>query len=333
MEFRFMGQTGLLVSEICLGAMTFGRETPEDESYPMMDHFADAGGNFIDTADVYSAGLSEIIVGRWLVNKPRDQWVIATKARFSMGAGPNDVGLSRKHLVSALDASLKRLQTDYIDLYQVHAWDNRTPLDETLSTLNDMVRAGKVRYLGVSNYSGWQLQKAIDLSKRMGWEAYTCLQAQYNLLVRTMEWELTPVCLNEGVGLIPWSPLRGGWLSGKYRRGMEGPPPDSRVDMAGRFGWGESWQNYNNEFTWSVLDTLYAVAEEAGKHPAAVAIRWLLQMPAVTAPIIGARSMAHLQTNLGATGWSLSQDQMDRLNRASHPGEPYPYEIANRAAR
>jgi aryl-alcohol dehydrogenase-like predicted oxidoreductase len=153
------------------------------------------------------------------------------------------------------------------------------------------------------------------------------------LLVRTMEWELTPVCLNEGVGLIPWSPLRGGWLSGKYRRGMEGPPPDSRVDMAGRFGWGESWQNYNNEFTWLVLDTLYAVAEEAGKHPAAVAIRWLLQMPAVTAPIIGARSMAHLQINLCATGWSLSQDQMDRLNRASHPGEPYPYEIANRAAR
>jgi aryl-alcohol dehydrogenase-like predicted oxidoreductase len=333
MEFRFMGRTGVLVSEICLGAMTFGRETPEDDSYPMMDRFEDVGGNFIDTADVYSTGISEQIVGRWLAKKPRDQWVIATKARFPMGPGPNDVGLSRKHLVSALDASLKRLQTDYIDLYQVHAWDNRTPLDETLSTLNDMVRAGKVRYIGVSNYTGWQLQKAIDLSKQMGWEPYTCLQAQYNLLVRTMEWELTPVCLNEGVGLIPWSPLRGGWLSGRYRRGMEGPPPDSRVDMAGRFGWGESWQNYNNEFTWSVLDALYAVAEEAGKHPAQVAIRWLLQMPAVTAPIIGARTMTHLETNLGACGWELSHDQMQRLSQASDPGEPYPYEMVNRAAR
>jgi aryl-alcohol dehydrogenase-like predicted oxidoreductase len=333
MEFRFMGQTGLLVSELCLGAMTFGRETPEDESYPMMDRFEEAGGNFIDTADVYSTGISEQIVGRWLVNKAREQWVIATKARFAMGTGPNDVGLSRKHLVSALEASLKRLQTDYIDLYQVHAWDNRTPLEETLSTLNDMVRAGKVRYIGVSNYTGWQLQKAIDLSKQMGWEPYTCLQAQYNLLVRTMEWELTPVCLNEGVGLIPWSPLRGGWLSGRYRRDMDGPPPDSRVDMAGRFGWGESWQNYNNEFTWSVLDALFDVAEQAGKHPAQVALRWLLQMPAVTAPIIGARTMDHLETNLGSCGWELSQEQMQRLSAASDPGQPYPYEMVNRSAR
>jgi aryl-alcohol dehydrogenase-like predicted oxidoreductase len=333
MEFRFMGKTGMLVSELCLGAMTFGRETPEDESYEMMDRFEAAGGNFIDTADVYSTGISEQIVGRWLVKHPRDQWVIATKARFPMGSGPNEVGLSRKHLVSALDASLKRLQTDYIDLYQVHAWDNRAPLEETLSTLNDMVRVGKVRYIGVSNYTGWQLQKAIDLSKHMGWEPYTCLQAQYNLLVRTMEWELIQVCLNEGVGLIPWSPLRGGWLSGRYQRGMEGPPPDSRVEMAGRFGWGESWQNYNNEFTWSVLDALYEVAEQSGKHPAQVAIRWLMQMPAVTAPIIGVRSMAHLEVNLGACGWELNQEQMQRLNQASDPGEPYPYEMVNRAAR
>jgi aryl-alcohol dehydrogenase-like predicted oxidoreductase len=153
------------------------------------------------------------------------------------------------------------------------------------------------------------------------------------LLVRTMEWELTQVCLNEGVGLIPWSPLRGGWLSGKYHRDMQGPPADSRVDMAGRFGWGESWENYNNEFTWSVLDTLYAVAEEIGKHPAMVAIRWLLQMPAVTAPIIGARTMEHLETNLGACGWELSQEHMQRLNDVSNPGEPYPYEMVNRAAR
>jgi aryl-alcohol dehydrogenase-like predicted oxidoreductase len=250
-EYRYLGATGLKVSELCLGAMTFGREASEDESHRMLDRFADAGGSFIDTANVYGAGTSEEILGRWLAGRPRDECIIATKVRFPMGKGPNEVGLSRKHILASVEASLRRLRTDYIDLYQVHSWDGMTPLRETLSTLHTVVRSGKVRYLGASNFSGWQLQKAIDTSRQMGWEPFVCLQAQYNLLTRTPEWEILPVCQNEGLGVIPWSPLRGGWLSGKFRRGMEGPPADSRVAVAEQHGWGERWSTYNNERTWS----------------------------------------------------------------------------------
>src|SRR5690606_410779 len=254
MDYRFMGRTGMRVSELCLGAMTFGRETTEADSHAILDRFVELGGNFIDTADVYSRGLSEEITGRWLSQKNRDDLVIATKVRFPMGEGPNDLGLSRKHIMSAVENSLRRLRTDYIDLYQVHCWDHITPLEETLSTLDVLVKSGKVRYIGVSNYTGWQLQKAIDMSRHNGWEPYTCLQPQYNLLTRTMEWELTDVCLNEGVGIIPWSPLRGGWLSGKFRRGMTAPAEGSRIEKAEQQGWGESWSRYNNEFTWQVID-------------------------------------------------------------------------------
>ncbi|MCB0025505.1 MAG: aldo/keto reductase, partial [Caldilinea sp.] len=182
------------VSELCLGAMTFGRESTEADSIQMMNRFVAAGGNFIDTANVYTRGVSEEIVGRWLRNRKRDDLVIATKARFPMGDGPNDLGLSRKHLLSAVEDSLRRLQTDYIDLYQVHCWDPGTPLDETLTTLDTLVRSGKVRYIGASNYSGWQLQKAVDTSRHQGWEPFSCLQPLYNLLDRSLEWELVQVC-------------------------------------------------------------------------------------------------------------------------------------------
>jgi aryl-alcohol dehydrogenase-like predicted oxidoreductase len=324
-EYRYLGATGLKVSELCLGAMTFGRESSEDESHRMLDRFVDAGGNFIDTANVYGAGTSEDILGRWLAGRPRDEYVIATKVRFPMGKGPNEVGLSRKHILASVEASLRRLRTDYVDLYQVHSWDGMTPLRETLSTMNTLVQSGKVRYLGASNFSGWQLQKAVDTSRQMGWEPFVCLQPQYNLLTRTPEWEILPVCQNEGLGVIPWSPLRGGWLSGKFRRGMEGPPADSRVAVADEHGWGERWSAYNNERTWSVLDALFAMAEQAGKTPAQVAINWLLRCPTVTAPIIGARSLEQLDANLGAVGWALTHDQVECLNRASDPGLPYPY--------
>ena len=330
MEYRFLGRTGLKVSELCLGAMTFGRETPEAASYPIMDRFADAGGNFIDTADVYTRGVSEEIVGRWLKTRRRDDFIIATKVRFPMGEGPNDAGLSRKHILASVGASLRRLQTDYIDLYQIHRWDWATPLEETLSTLNDLVRSGKVRYIGASNVTGWQLQKAIDTSRHMGWEAFTCLQPLYNLLDREAEWELIPVCLNEGAGVIPWSPLRGGWLSGKYRRGMAAPPAGTRIDDASKYGWSERWEQYDNEHTWGVIDCLLATATETGKTPAQVALRWLLQRPGVTAPILGVRNMAHLEDNLGAAGWALSEAQMDRLNQASEVRLPYPYGFINR---
>ena len=249
MNYRYLGKTGLKVSELCLGAMTFGRENEatEEESFQMMDRFVAAGGNFIDTANVYSTGISEEIVGRWLKKQRRDDLVIATKVRFPMGTGPNDLGLSRKHILSSVEASLRRLQTDYIDLYQVHCWDEKTPLEETLSTLNDLVRKGVVRYVGASNFAGWQLQRAIDLSRENGWEVLVCLQPQYNLLCRSTEWELIPLCRREGLGVIPWSPLRGGWLSGKFKRGMTAPPEGSRIELAEKKDWGEKWSAYNNE--------------------------------------------------------------------------------------
>ena len=326
MNYRYLGKTGLKVSELCLGAMTFGRETSEEDSFTMMDRFVESGGNFIDTADVYTRGVSEEIVGRWLKGKNRYDQVIATKVRFPMGDGPNDVGLSRKHILAGVEDSLRRLGTDYIDRYQVHCWDGDTPLEETLSTLNSLVQSGKVRYLGVSNFSGWQLQKAIDISNSKSWEPFVCLQPLYNLLDRDIELELVPVCLNEGLGIIPWSPLRGGWLTGKFRRDMEAPPTGTRIEQAEKEGWSESWGVYNTERTWNVIDTLLAVSEEVGKAPAQVALNWLLRRPGVTAPIIGARTVEHLDSNLGGTGWTLSDEHMDRLNQVSdRPLAFYPY--------
>lgn len=326
MQYRYLGRTGLKVSEVCLGAMTFGRESSEELSFQILDCFVEQGGNFIDTANVYSQGVSEEILGRWLKGKDRDELIIATKVRFSMGAKPNDLGLSRKHILSAVEASLRRLSTSYIDLYQVHMWDPGTPLDETLDTLNQLVQSGKVRYLGASNYAGYQLQKAIDLGRLRNWEPFSCLQPLYNLLDRSFEWELLPVCEAEGVGVIPWSPLRGGWLSGKYRRGMSAPPANTRIEEAEKQGWSEAWGIYANEHTWQVIDALLRIAAERQKTPAQVALNWLLQKPAVTAPILGVRTLAHLEDNLGATDWSLTAEEIDQLDRASMLPLPYPYE-------
>ncbi len=334
MNYHFLGRTGLKVSELCLGTMTFGRECDEALSFALLDRFVAAGGNFIDTADVYTRGASEEVVGHWLRGKRRDDYVIATKVRFPMGEGPNEVGLSRKHVLAGAEASLRRLGTDYLDLYQVHCWDEATPLEETLRALDTLVASGKVRYIGASNFMAWQLQKAIDLSQRHGWAPFVCLQPLYNLLDRQIELDLLPVCRNEGVGVIPWSPLRGGWLSGKYRRGMAAPPEGTRVEAAEKGGWSESWSAYNNERTWSVLDALFAVAAEAGKTPAQTALNWLLGRPGVTAPIIGARTVEQLEQNLGASGWSLTGDQQARLNQASElPLPHYPHGFIARAQR
>jgi aryl-alcohol dehydrogenase-like predicted oxidoreductase len=317
MEHRYLGASGLLVSELCLGSMTFGGEADEAVSRQLLDRYVDAGGNFVDTADVYGDGASEEIIGRWLAGRVRDDLVIATKFFWPTGGGPNDHGAGRKHIISAVHASLRRLGTDHIDLYQVHAFDESTPLDETLSTLDGLVRAGTVRHLGVSNYAGWQLQKSVDLSRRHGWEPFACLQPLYNLLDREAEWDLLPVCRGEGLGVIPWSPLRGGWLSGKYHRGLNAPPADTRVTIADQKGWSESWSRYGNERTWGIVDELQAVAKDTGKTVAQVALRWVLQRPGVTSPIIGARSMTQLEDNLGSTGWSLSDELMTRLTTVS----------------
>ncbi len=333
MEYRFLGKTGLKVSELCMGAMTFGRDASEEDSHKMLDKFVEAGGNFIDTANVYTRGVSEEVVGNWMKNQTRDDLVIATKVRFPMGEGPNDVGLSRKHILREVEQSLRRLQTDYIDLYQVHCWDGATPLEETLSTLNTLVESGKVRYIGASNYSGWQLQKALDISRQRGWELFTCLQPLYNLLDRDVEWELVPLCQNEGLGIIPWSPLRGGWLSGKFKRGMTSPLEGTRIKTAEEQGWSEAWSKYNTEHTWSVIDKLFDVAEETGKDVAQVALRWVVQRPGVTSPIIGARTMEQLESNLGAAGWTLSDEQMEQLNQVSEKDLPYPYFFIEGAQR
>ncbi len=335
MNYRHLGKTGLKVSEICLGAMTFGRENEasEEESFQMMDRFVAAGGNFIDTANVYSTGVSEEIVGRWLAKQQRDDLVIATKVNFPMGSGPNDRGLSRKHILSSVAASLRRLQTDYIDLYQVHCWDAKTPLEETLSTLNDLLSRGVVRYIGASNYTGWQLQRAIDVSRENRWDPFVCLQPQYNLLCRSTEWELIPLTVREGLGVIPWSPLRGGWLSGKFKRGMAAPPEGSRIELAEKKDWGEKWSAYNNEQTWRTLDALHEVAELVNRSPAQVAINWLLQKPGVTAPIIGARRMQQLENNLGAAGWTLSPEHVAKLDSASEIALPYPYDFIAKLGR
>ena len=325
MRYSFLGRSGLKVSELCLGAMTFGRETDEATSHRMLEEFTDAGGTFVDTADVYGQGSSEEILGRWLVKGPRERVVVATKVRFPMGDGPNDVGLSRGHILRSVDNSLRRLQTDHIDLYQVHAWDGATALEETLSTLDTLVRDGKVRYVGASNYTGWQLQKAVDTAAAHGWEGFVSLQALYNLLDRELEWELVPVSRNEGLGILPWSPLRGGWLTGRYRRDMQAPPAGTRLDEASKQGWGEQWDTYADEHTWGLLDVLDDVAGQTGRTVAKVSLAWLLGRPGVTAPIIGARTLEHLRANLGAVGWELTGEQRAALDAASDRPLPYPY--------
>ena len=327
MNHRYFGRTGLKVSEFCLGAMTFGRETNEKDSHAILDRFVDEGGNFIDTANVYTRGVSEEILGTWMKGRPRHELVIATKVRFPMGDGQNDTGLSRSHIMWQIDESLRRLKTDYIDIYQVHCWDRGTELEQYLRTLDDLVRSGKVRQIGVSNFTGWQLQKAIDMQRHMGLEPFTSIQPQYSLLSRGYELELRDVVANEGLAVIPWSPLKGGWLSGKYERGMTAPPTGSRVEEAEKQGWLESWKNMNKESTWKVIDALHDVAGRTKLHPVVVALRWLLQQDTVTSPIIGVRTMAHLETALGASEARLSDEDMKILDDAGIIDDIYPYDF------
>ncbi len=329
MEFRTLGGTGTAVSSLCLGTMTFGNESDESVSHAQLDRFVEVGGNFIDTANVYSRGVSEEIIGRWLAKRPgvRDQVVIATKGRFPMGDGPNDVGLSRVSLSRALDASLSRLGIDAIDLYQAHAWDPVTPIEETLRFYDDAVRAGKIRYVGVSNFLGWQLQKAALLTKFLGLPPIVTLQPQYSLLVRGIEHELVPVCENENIGILPWSPLGGGWLTGKYQR-------DSRPTGATRLGENpergmEAYDPRNrDERTWRIIDAVSAVATGRGVTMSQVSLSWLADRPAVTSVILGARTVEQLDDNLGAAQLHLSAEETAALDQASAPViDDYPYGV------
>lgn len=306
----------------------------------MLNKFVELGGTTIDTANVYSNGESERIVGTWLAkNKAiRSKLVVMTKLRFPMpldaskpdAADVNCVGLSRKHVREAVSASLERLQTDYIDVIQTHAWDEGTPLEETYGALHDLTREGKIMYVGVSNVLGWQLQKIVDELDRRGIPRIASLQAQYSLLCRQTEWELQDVCRREGVALLPWSPLKGGWLSGKFKR--DAMPEGTRVATAEKTGKRlqshPGFSEFNNESTWALLDAMKEIADAHDRTVAQVAIRWLLQREAVPAVVIGARTMAHMLDNMGAAGgWTLSAEEMDRLTKLSEPAIPYPYEM------
>src|SRR3954466_7437158 len=302
MEFRTLGRSGGAGSTLTLGTMTFGRESDEDVSHAQLDRFVEAGGSLIDTADVYGRGVSEEIIGRWLARQPaegRGQLVIATKGRFPMGDGPNDLGLSRRHLRDALDASLRRLGVDYVDLYQVHAFDALTPLDETLGFFDDAVRAGKILYPGLSNYLGWQVQKIVDLAEFRGLARPVTLQPQYNLLVREIEWEIVPACQSTGLGLLPWSPLGGGWLTGKYTK-EERPTGATRLGENPERGVEAYDRRSSVQRTWDVIDAVRQVADERGASMAQVALAWLVHQPAVTSVILGARTLEQLEDNLGA---------------------------------
>ena len=335
MRYRTLGHSGVVVSSYALGTMTFGHEADEDASHAILDDYVAAGGNLIDTADVYSAGASEEIIGRWLAAHPtdRDQMVIATKGRFPMGQGPNDLGTSRRHLRLALDASLRRLGVEHVDLYQMHAWDAATPIEETLRFLDDAVSAGKIGYYGFSNYLGWQLTKAVHVARALGFTPPSTLQPQYSLLVREIESEVVPASLDAGIGLLPWSPLAGGWLTGKYRRDTD-PVGATRLGENPARGM-EAWEPRNRqERTWRVIDAVGTVAAAHGVDHAQVSLAWLEARPAVTSVILGARTRAQLADNLGAADVVLTAEEIEHLDAVSAPDlADYPYGAGGVAQR
>ena len=327
MEYRTLGRSGCAVSSLCLGTMTFGAETAQDVAHQQLDRFTEAGGTMVDTADVYGDGRSEEIIGRWLAQRPADVTdpvVLATKGRFPLTQAPNASGLSARHLTRALDDSLGRLGVDSVDLYQVHAFDALTPLEETLRTLDGFARAGKIRYYGLSNFTGWQLTKAVHLARALNVAGPVTLQPQYSLLSREIEWEIVPAVLDAGLGLLPWSPLGGGWLSGKYKRDQR---PGSATRLGDDPGRGmEAWDRRGTERNWDVIDAVQKVAEDRGVSMAEVSLAWVTARPAVSSTIIGARSLEQLEANLRAAGLRLSDAETSALDAASEPQiADYPY--------
>jgi aryl-alcohol dehydrogenase-like predicted oxidoreductase len=327
MESRLLGRSGLFVSAISFGAMTFGGEgrfqivgqTGESEAERLIDICLDSGVTLFDTADAYSNGRSEEILAHALGAK-RHRAIIATKAWGRMGPGPNDIGASRQHLMQACEASLKRLKTDYIDLYQIHGFDALTPLEETLRALDDLVRSGKVRYIGCSNYTGWQLMKALAIADSRNAERYVSQQIYYSLAGRDAENELVPLGLDQGVGILVWSPLAFGMLSGKFRRGQP-DPEGARGTLAGAPG------GVDRALVDKITDIQAEIAAARGVTMAQVAVNWLLKKPGISSVIIGARNEAQLKDNLAAASWSLSDEEMKRLDEASDTPRPYPYAV------
>jgi len=327
MEFRILGRSGLKVPVLSLGTGTFGGaneffrawgNSGVEEATRLVDICLEAGVNMFDTADIYSEGESEKVLGAAIAGR-RDKVLVSTKATFKMGAGPNQVGSSRYHIIQACEASLRRLKTDYIDIYQMHGFDALTPVEETLSALNDLVHSGKVRYIGCSNFSGWHLMKSLSVSERYGWARYVAHQAYYSLIGREYEWELMPLGIDQGVGCLVWSPLGWGRLTGKIRRNQ--PLPEvSRLHKTADYG-----PPVNNDYLYNVVDALDEVAKETGKTIPQVALNWLLQRPTVANVIIGARNEEQLRQNLGAVGWNLTPAQVAKLDAASAVTLVYPY--------
>ena len=327
MDYRTLGHSGCAVSAYALGTMTFGAEAEEAEAHRQLDRFLEAGGTLVDTANTYGAGKSEEIIGRWFASRPAEvteRVVLATKGRFPLDDAPNGSGLSARHLTRALDASLRRLDLDAVDLYQVHAFDPWTPLEETLRTLDGFVRAGKARYYGLSNFTGWQLTKAVHLARAMNIAGPVTLQPQYSLLVREIEWEIVPAAADAGIGLLPWSPLGGGWLSGKYQR-------DARPAGATRLGEDpgrgmEAYDRRGTERTWRVVDAVRKIAADRGVTMAEIALAWVTGRPAVSSTILGARNTEQLEGNLRAADLHLTPQETADLDAVSDPGAPdYPY--------
>ena len=328
MKYRKLGKSGLLVSELALGTMIFGedseRSTPAEEAKEIIHRYLDAGGNHIDTANVYAGGRSEEIVGEALQDR-RDEIVLATKVRFSMGDGPNDEGLSRYHIVNSVEASLRRLQVDTIDLLYMHCWDPLTPIEESLHAFDDLVTAGKVRYIGLSNFKAWQVMKALGISDANGWARFIAAQYQYSLVTRDIEPEFTDLCLSEGLGIVPWSPLGGGFLTGKYQR--DKAPQDA---SEGRIAVmpdkaEEAWHRRDTERNWKIIEVMNELAERYDASHPQIALAWLLAQPAVASVIIGVRTMEQLEDNLGASDLTLSVEDLARLNEASAIDPGYPY--------
>jgi aryl-alcohol dehydrogenase-like predicted oxidoreductase len=326
MKYNLLGNTGLKVSELCLGTMTFGgkgRFKPigslsQEPVDALIKRSVDAGINFIDTANVYSEGMSEELTGQAIHNLglSRDSLVLATKVRGKMGDGPNDSGLTRKHIMQQVEASLKRLKTDYIDLYQVHSYDPMTPLEETLWTLDDLVKSGKVRYIGASNMAAWQLMKALDFSKYTRVERYASLQTYYTIAGRDLERELIPLVMDQKVGLMVWSPLAGGLLSGKYNRNEEKKEGGRRVNF--------DFPPVNKERAFDIVDVLRPMAEAKGASVAQLALAWLLKQPAITTVIIGANKMEQLDDNLKSIDIDFTTEEMDKINEVSKLPDEYP---------
>ena len=326
-----LGRSGLIVSDLCLGTMIFGEEsersTPPKEARKIVHRYLDAGGNHIDTANVYADGRSEEIVGTAIEDR-RTDIVLATKVRFPRGAGANDEGLSRQHIMQAVHESLRRLNTDWIDLLYMHCWDPVTPLDESLRAFDNLVRQGKVRYIGVSNFKAWQVMKALGLSDSNGWARFIAGQYQYSLVKRDIEYEFLDLCATEGIGLMPWGPLGGGFLTGKYSPDERPTDPSSEgriaaTDVAGE----EAWHRRNTERNWRILETVDAIAQERGATQAQIALAWLRAQDLVSSVILGVRTMEQLEENLQAADIDLTESELDRLDEASALPELYPYRM------